>query len=282
MPELTLVTICTIIVCSFLFEYMDSTLGMGYGTTLTPIFLLMGFEPIDIVPAVLLSELISGIMAAFFHHKEGNVNLKPENIEELKVIDKLDVLGYISKVKKSLPTHLKVALLLSLCSIVGTISAVFVSISIPKFWLKMYIGVLVLSMGVLILICFAKNFKFTWRKVTLLGLIASFNKGLSGGGYGPVVTSGQILSGVESKSAIGITSLAEGLTCLVGVIMYLVMYDNPINFKFAACIIAGAVFSVPLSAKSVKFISNNYLKLAIAILTIILGAFTIIKAVKSM
>ena len=35
--------IFVLVISSFLFEYMDSTLGMGYRTTLTPIFLLMGF-----------------------------------------------------------------------------------------------------------------------------------------------------------------------------------------------------------------------------------------------
>jgi uncharacterized membrane protein YfcA len=113
-----------------------------------------------------------------------------------------------------------------------------------------------------------------------LGLVASFNKGISGGGYGPVVTGGQILSGVEGKSAVGITSLAEGLTCLVGIITYLLVSKNPIDWRLAPLIIAGAVFSVPLCAKSVKKISSRDLKLAIAVLTIILGVLTIMKTVR--
>ena len=31
---------------AFLCEYMDSPLGMGYGTTLIPILLILGFEPL--------------------------------------------------------------------------------------------------------------------------------------------------------------------------------------------------------------------------------------------
>ena len=114
-------------------------------------------------------------------------------------------------------------------------------------------------------------------KVSILGVIASFNKGMSGGGYGPIVTGGQILSGVEGKSAVGITSLAEGLTCLVGVITYILVSKNLVDWKLAPWITAGVVFSVPLSAKSVKIIGTKKLKLAIAILTVILGAVTIIK-----
>jgi uncharacterized membrane protein YfcA len=163
---------------------------------------------------------------------------------------------------------------------VGTVGAVFVAVNIPKFWLKLYIGCLVLSMGIVILVCLNKNFRFSWKKITLLGLIASFNKGMSGGGYGPVVTGGQVLSGVEGKSAVGITSLAEGLTCLVGVITYVVVSKNDLDWRLAPWVIIGAVLSVPLSAKSVKIISEKRLKLAISILTIVLGVLTIVKVFK--
>jgi hypothetical protein len=40
-----------------------------------------------------------------------------------------------------------------------------------------------------------------------LGLLGSFNKGLSGGGYGPLLTIGQILSGVNAKSAVVVGDL---------------------------------------------------------------------------
>ncbi|MFH1716436.1 MAG: sulfite exporter TauE/SafE family protein, partial [Planctomycetota bacterium] len=217
----------------------------------------------------------------FFHHREGNVNFKPKSTNIPTIIEKLSSLGYVESFKRGIPLHLKVALLLAVCSVVGTVAAVFVAVNIPKFWLKLYIGCLVLAMGLVILICLNKEFKFSWRKITLLGVIASFNKGMSGGGYGPVVTGGQILSGVEGKSAVGITSLAEGLTCLVGVISYLLISKASLDWKLAPYVIVGAILSVPLSAKSVKIMSARKLKLAIAVLTIILGTFTIYKTFKA-
>ncbi len=279
MFELSLLMIVIIVVVAFLCEYMDSTLGMGYGTTLTPVFLLMGFSPMQIVPVILLSELVSGLLAGIFHHREGNVDLKPKTADIFKIRNMLSPLGYIETFHKTVPLHLKVAILLAVCSIFGTVAAVFIAVSIPKFWLKLYIGCLVLSMGIIILVCFNRNFRFSWKRISLLGLIASFNKGMSGGGYGPVVTGGQVLSGVEGKSAVGITSLAEGLTCLVGVIMYVFVCRKPVDWTLAPYIIIGAVLSVPLSAKSVKVISERKLKVAIAILTIALGILTIVKTV---
>ena len=281
MFELSLGFIAGLIILAFICEYMDSTLGMGFGTTLTPLLLIMGYEPLQVIPAVLISELFSGLSAGIFHHKEGNVDFKPKIIRLPDIIDELKTLGYIKTLRKDIPLHLKVALLLATCSIVGTVSAVFIAINIPKFWVKLYIGLLVLSMGITIIICFNKKFNFSWKKIIGLGLLASFNKGVSGGGYGPVVTSGQILSGVDRKSVVGITSLAEGLTCAVGIAMYLLISKNPLDLKLAPFIVAGAVLSVSFSAKSVKKMTEKRLKLAIAILTIILGLFTIIKTIGS-
>ncbi|MBL7214191.1 MAG: sulfite exporter TauE/SafE family protein [Phycisphaerae bacterium] len=278
--ELTLATIITIMVLAFACEYMDSTLGMGYGTTLTPVFMLMGFQVSEIVPAILVSELCTGLLAGICHHAEGNVNFRPNNRDALRIHHLFShPVQYFQGMRKSFPMHLKIALLFGACSAVGAVAAVYVAVNIPKFWLKMYIGVLVLSMGILILIFFNRSLKFSFAKVTGMGLLASFNKGISGGGYGPVVTAGQVLSGVEGKSAVGITSLAESITCFVGVVMYLLI-GKEISWRLAPWIIAGAIASVPLSAKSVKFISERKLKLAIAIVTILLGCFTIYKTLK--
>jgi uncharacterized protein len=50
-----LASIELLIIVAFLalaFEYMDATMGMGFGTTLTPALLIIGFFPLQIVPAV--------------------------------------------------------------------------------------------------------------------------------------------------------------------------------------------------------------------------------------
>lgn len=266
---------------AFVCEYIDSTLGMGYGTTLTPILLLLGYNPLQVVPVILLSELCSGLLAAFFHHREGNVDLKPKTMNISIIAEKLRSVGYIEGFNRGVPLHLKVALLLAVCSIAGTIVAVFVAVSIPRYWLKLYIGCMIFSMGVIITVCANKEFQFSWKRITSVGLIASFNKGISGGGYGPVVTGGQILSGVEGRSAVGITSLAEGLTCAVGIIAYCLVLMDPLDLRLGSVITVGALLSVPFSAKSVRRASVRKLKLAIGIFTIILGAVTVLRTVHS-
>ena len=218
MIELTLFMAIIIMFIAFFCEYTDSTLGMGYGTTLTPVLLLMGFSVMQIVPVVLISELISGATAGFFHHKEGNINFKK-------------------------PENLKITSILGLCGVLGSIVAVNVSLNLPKFWVKMYIGCLVLSIGIFMLIFLNKKLKFSWKKITGIGLLASFNKGISGGGYGTLVCPAQILSGVKSKQAVAITSVSESITCLAGILVYLLIAKKQIDLTLAPFIITGAILS---------------------------------------
>ncbi len=276
--ELALGVGIAIMIVAFFAEYIDSSLGMGYGTTLTPLLLLFGFNPLQVVPAILLSELITGLLAGFTHHKAGNVNFKPKSTNIRYIMKRLKELGYVESFKRGIPIHLKIALVLAACSIIGTIAAVFIAVNIPKFWLKLYIGLLVMVIGGVILFTLNKNYKFSWKKILGLGFIASFNKGISGGGYGPVVTGGQLLSGVSGRNAVGITSLAEGLTCAVGVVAYL-LTKSIIDWRLAPYLIIGAVISVPFSALTVKKIKTRTLAIIIGIVTLILGAFTIIKTI---
>lgn len=268
-----------IAIMAFFAEYIDATLGMGYGTTLTPLLMLLfGFSPLQIVPAILLSELVTGLLAGFTHHSVGNVNLMPKTIRISRIIRSFRENGVAKSFNRGLPLHLRVTMVIALCSIIGTVASVFIAVKLPKFYLSLYIGLLVLVIGIVILVTIHRNFGFSWKKIIGLGLIASFNKGMSGGGYGPVVTGGQLIAGVEGKSAVGITSLAEGLTCIVGVCAYLFIKGN-IDWKLAPYLVIGAVLSVPLSAFSVKLIKTNQLKVLIGILTIILGLFTLGKLI---
>lgn len=237
---------------AFFCEFIDSSLGMGYGTSLTPILLLMGFEPMQVVPAVLFSEFVSGITAAFFHHSIRNVNFRPKSKDA------------------------RVALVLTLFSIIGVIAAVFLAIKLPPKILKTWIGIIVISMGIFIIATFRHKPRFSWGKISILGTIASFNKGMSGGGYGPLVMGGQILSGIGAKNAVGITSLAEGLTCLVGVILYFFLQSN-VDWVLAPWLMAGAVLSVPFAAHTLKRLPEKKVKIAIAIFMLLLGCWTLLK-----
>jgi hypothetical protein len=239
---------------AFACEFIDSTLGMGYGTSLTPLLLLMGFEPLQVVPAVLLSEFVSGVTAASFHHNLRNVNFSRHSPDS------------------------KVATVLSVFAVVGTVLSVVLALRLPTVVLKTWIGVIVLAMGVVILLTLNRKPGFSWGRISLLGTIASFNKGMSGGGYGPLVMGGQVLSGIGVKNAVGITSLSEGITCLVGVTLYFFMSaQSQTEWLLAPWLMAGAVLSVPVACHTLRRIPENKAKIATAAVILGLGALTLAK-----
>ncbi len=244
--------IIPLVFLAFACELVDSTLGMGYGTTLTPLLLLLGHEPIEIVPAVLLSEFVTGILAGVFHHEFGNVDLKPGSRD------------------------FKVTALMTALSIVGVIMAVTVAINVPSWILKVYIGLLVLGIGVFILKNRDREVSFSWRRIGGLGFLAAFNKGMSGGGYGPVVTGGQVLSGIRGRNAVGIASLAEGITSAVGVAAYLIG-GTAIAWHLAPSLLIGAIISTPIAAYVVSRVPAGRLTLAIGGVSTLLGSYTLVK-----
>jgi uncharacterized membrane protein YfcA len=240
---------------AFVCEYCDSSLGMGYGTILTPVLIMFfGFEILDVVPAVLMSEFVTGLAAAIAHHSLRNVRFE----------------------RRSPDT--KIALLLSACCVIGTVAAVFIATRLlSKETLTLVIGVIILSMGVVILATLRWPPRFSWAKITTVGVIASFNKGMSGGGYGPLVMGGQILSGVGVKNAVGITSLAESLTCLVGIVLYVFLKKGGLPWHLAPYLMVGALLSVPLAALTVKKAPDRVFKPAVAVVVFVLGCLTLCK-----
>ena len=85
-----------------------------------------------------------------------------------------------------------------------------------------------------------------------------------------------MLAGVRGRSAIGIASLAEGFTSVVGVSMYL-LSGTPIAWNLAPSLLLGAVISVPLAAYVVSRIPAGRLTLIIGGFSAALGSYTLVR-----
>jgi len=240
---------------AFVLEVIDASFGMGYGTILTPAMLMLGFDALQVVPAVIASQLVGDFLAVFFHHQFKNVDMSVGS------------------------QHFRVGSMLAAFSLVGSIAAVLFALKLSKFALNLYIGVLVVIVGVVVLATGEKARDFSWLRLLFLGSIASFNKGLSGGGYGPVVTGGQILTGVDARAAIGITSLAEGVTCIAAVLTYL-FSGKTIDWSLAFALAIGVALSTPVAAAVVRKLESKYLKLIIGVFTLLLGILTVFKTIR--
>ncbi len=252
--ELPAATVLAVFLVALVCEYVDSSLGMGYGTALTPILLMSGFELRDVVPCVLLSEFLTGLTAGLMHQRDGNMDVVRD------------------------PRARGAMLLLASLSGLAAIFAACVAVNINKFYLLAAIGLIITSMGIVILATLRRQLRYRAGHLIAVGAVAAFNKGLSGGGYGPLVTAGQVVSGMSPRQAVGITSLAESITCLVGLITYFQL-SNHINWQLAAPLAAGALFSVPFATLTVRRVPERWTRAAVGVVTLILGLLTLGKLV---
>ena len=260
-----------LILAGFLGELLDSSIGMLYGTILSPVLIIAGYDPRVVVPSILLTQAIAGLVAAIGHHRLRNVDFSVDN----GAIKKGKDVAFINSLKKAMTRDSKVVIVVSVLGILAVIIASLVATSIPKVALKTYIGVLVLVMGVILVS--RSKFTFSWNKILGIGALSAFNKGLSGGGFGPVVTSGQMISGRGSKSAIGATTLSEVPICIAGFLAYLLRNGmstwNLVVFLGIGAIV-GALVGPHITAK-IK--SEKAMKVGLGILVIALGIWTLVK-----
>jgi len=263
-----------IVLAAFIMELIDAGLGMGYGTVLSPLLLAFGYSPLIVVPSILLSQAIGGLTAAIFHHKHKNVDFKPKSTNIKKIKKALSDLGYVECFKRGFTKDIKITLTITFLGIIATVFGAFVAVQIPKWLLTTYIGVLVLIIGLIMV--FKKSFKFSWKKMIGVGTLASFNKGISGGGFGPVTTGGQVIAGNHHKSSIGCTTLAEAPICITAFITYLLL-NGLTSYGLLIALSIGAFIGAPFGALWTKKLNSKNLKFILGILIIGLGAWTIIK-----
>jgi uncharacterized membrane protein YfcA len=241
-----------LLLLAFASGYVDATLGMGYGVTLTPVLILLGYEPLAVVPAVVASQLVLGFFAAFAHHVIGNVDFRPGT------------------------RAFWITLALVSTSVAGTIGAAALAVRIHERVLETWIGMVVLGVGVATLATFGRHAKFSWPKIVLLGGFAGFNKGTTGGGYGPVVTGGQILFGISAANAVAITTLAETVACMAGALTYL-FGSGAVSWDLTPFLTVGAVAAVPFSALTVRVLKPLQLKISVGVLTSALGTLLLLR-----
>jgi hypothetical protein len=246
MYEIALILVLVAFIC----EYVDATFGMGFGTILSPVLLIMGFAPIEFLPVVLFSQFSAGLLCSAFHHRLENVSLSTNEQER----SSLFILGSTG--------------------LVGVVISTFIVISLPAIFVKIYIGIVVSAMGVLMILNGNRHIPFSERRLAVIGSIAAFNKGISGGGYGPMTVSGQILSDIQPRAAVAITVLVEGIICVMGFLLH--FFINGIgNLLLLLTVSLGAALAAPLSAFTTSKLEQNHVRTLVSVSTLTVGILTL-------
>ena len=254
-----------VVILAFLFETMDSCAGMGFGTGLTPLLFAIGYEPLQVVPILLISEAITGFTSGFFHHEFGNANFK---------------------IKKPINRETRVMLNIAVFGCFAIIISVFLTyyaIHVEKSIIKTYVAVLVIIMGIIALINLKVNStNYKPKILTFFSALAGFNKGIGAGGYGPVVMLGQIFSGIYEKTATAIVSFSEGIVSVAGVgsfILIPVIKKLPIEIDFLLLpsVFTGGFIAALISPYMVRIFPNKIWKIIIPTYALAIGIYVLLQ-----
>ena len=112
------------------------------------------------------------------------------------------------------------------------IVGVYKVFAVDKLWIKLYVAILLLMMGAISLFQSKKERPYRPGKMVLWASLAGFNKGVGGGGYGPVVTIGGLMAGVPVKSMLAVTAISEGSVSFVALIVWLFMLASGVTIDY--------------------------------------------------
>jgi uncharacterized membrane protein YfcA len=242
-----------IAIMGFVLALIDTAIGMGFGTLGTPVLLILGLSSKLAVPSILIAQAVSALLGFTLHHRYKNVDLWR--------IDSKDR---------------KIALVLVGFGALGTILAVFIALQISKVYLNSYIGLLIIAMGIIAVVN-AKT-AFSWVKITAISLVSGFNKAISGGGYGPVATTGLIVSGHPIKNSVGITLFTVAVINILAFVLYLAS-KSITNFELPVFLTIGAALGSQLGPGVTRRVAGRRARLVFAAVVIILGVLTIATAI---
>lgn len=215
---------------AMIFEFLDSVAGMGYGTALTPLLLLMGYQPMQIIPVIMIQQGCAGILGAYIHKEYGNVEWCFSPLSEtVKLIIIISGGGVLA--------------------VTFSISSIYAVLKLGEVWIKLYAVLLLLFMGGTALFGCKKASLYRPKRMYFFGALAGFNKGIGGGGYGPVVTIGGLLSGIPAKPMMAITAFSEGIVCITSVFVWFFWLSHGviIDFVLLPSMILGSILAVVIA-----------------------------------
>lgn len=272
--EITMGMALLVAFAAFIAEFIDSSLGMGYGTLLSPFLLALGFSPLLVVPSILITQAVGSLSASFFHHRYGNAQFNLKSKNPLYIFQKLRELGIKETFHRGVSDDLKKVIFITSLGVIATIFAAVVAINVSKNFINTYIGILVLVMGLLIIM--GLNLQYSTKKMFFIGIVSSFNKGFSGGGFGPIVTGGQVVLGQDHKKAIGRTTAAEAPICVTGFFAY--FFANGLSdWSLIFALGAGAILAGLFGPRITNRVNKKSLLIVVSLVMITLGILTLAK-----
>jgi len=235
----------------FIAQMIDGALGMAYGVTATTFLLSVGITPAAASASVHASEVFTSGVSGYMHLKFGNVN---------------------SKLFKSLVIP----------GIIGAIIGAYVLSSLEEYstYIKPIVSIYTLFLGVIIIrkALIKRMEKRQLKRVGVLALFGGYLDSIGGGGWGPIVSSTLIASGIHPKYTIGSVNLTEFFVSLASSITFFTVIGLG-YWQVIIGLILGGVVAAPIAAKLANKLPVKSMMILVGMVIIIVSLRQIILGV---
>jgi uncharacterized membrane protein YfcA len=246
------------LIVGYLAQFVDGTLGMGYGVFSASLLVSIGLYPVVASASVHTAEIFTTLLSGISHFKLGNV-------------------------KRDL------VLSLAIPGVIGGVTGAYFLASVPGKTIKPFVAAILLMMGLVILyrflvwknpITFEQNGHSRW-KLTLLGLVAGFMDAVGGGGWGPIATPSLILNGNdEPRQVVGSVNLVEFFVTLAETLTFLISVGpKAFRWDIVVALLIGGAIAAPSAAFLCKKLPAKALGALIGVALIGFNIRTLLKFV---
>ncbi len=236
------------VAAGFIAQMIDGALGMAYGVSLTSLLLSMGIPPALASASVHTAEVFTTAVSGTSHLRLGNV--------DRTLLKKLLIPG-----------------------ILGGASGAFLLTQLPGSWMKPFVAVYLLAMGIRIVYKSIKKSepKVDHRRIVPLAAVGGFMDAVGGGGWGPIVTSTLVARGNHPRYTIGTVNLSEFFVTLVQAFTFAAFLGSlREHLTLILGLIIGGVLAAPFAAHVCRRIPALALTRVIGILIVSLSVRTIV------
>jgi uncharacterized protein len=236
----------------FLAQFVDGSMGLGYGTISTTFLLAYGVSPAIVSSRVHSARVFSSGVSGYSHHRFGNINKK--------LFRSIVIPGVIG------------AILGATLAYFGAAYSNFVRVPLSVY--TIYLGFYILRKA------FAK--RKDGDKVRRAGWLASiggFMDAFAGGGWGTLVTSTLISKRRNPRYVIGSVCLAEFFVVLASSITFFILLHS-IPLIDIAGLIAGGLIAAPIAARLAGKLPARTMFIAVGSLVILTSCSTFWKSLQ--
>jgi uncharacterized membrane protein YfcA len=243
-----------ILLAGFAAQFIDGTLGMGYGASSASLLVAIGLAPAVASASVHTAEIVTTLVSGIAHHQLGNVRRD--------LVLPLAIPGVIG----------------------GVLGAYFLS-SIPAKTIKPWVAGLLLVMGCLILYRFIARTtrdvagkQLSRPRIVTLGLMAGFLDAVGGGGGGPVATPSLILAdNGQPHEVVGSVNVVEFFVTMAETITFaLTIGLEAFRWDIVMALLVGGVGAAPVAAWLCRKLPHRVIGILIGALLILLNVRTLV------